>query len=208
MKPEHSQSVFLYMTKYIIFLLLGLAIFGGCSSNTSPSTNTQIDPQYSKNVSTLYGHGKEIVEDAHGNKFMSDITWKDSTGATHSLLELKGSVILLNFWTTWCTYCNEESAALSEISDSLKDQGVRVIGVSIDVGDNIFSRVQHYVNSRNIRYQIVIDPVGYTYLNYGCSATFPWSFIIDSDGYIRYIYEGFDVSATKRDYYEKIQSLL
>jgi cytochrome c-type biogenesis protein len=203
MKPDHTQSVVLYMSKYVLFLLLGMVVASGCSTDPKPSTSTHIDPQYSGNISTLYGYGSDVVNDQ-----MSDIIWKDSLGIQHSLLDLKGSVILLNFWTTWCSYCKEESATLNEIADSLKDEGVRVIGVSVDVGDDIFGKVRQFVSTNNMKYQIVIDPVGYTYLNYGCRSSFPWSFIIDRNGVIKYIYNGFDPSDTKRDFYEKIGSLM
>jgi len=55
-----------------------------------------------------------------------------ATGDPVSLQDLQGDVVLLNTWATWCTPCKEEMPWLQALSDRYADQGLQVVGVSID----------------------------------------------------------------------------
>ncbi len=61
-----------------------------------------------------------------------DLTLKDMHGADVRLADYKGKVIILNFWATWCGPCQTEIPDLVETYAEYKDQGVVVLGVSID----------------------------------------------------------------------------
>ena len=171
-----------------IFTFFGLIAitFYGCSSNDI----TPVAPIYQNNISTLYGNGGKITTDSVGNKVASDIQWKDSTGVLHSLKELKGSVVVLNFWATWCVYCNQEMPELIEISNEMKSKGVQVIGVSVDRSSSVFDLVKNYVVSKGIGFQIILDPSSTTYLNYGGDGSIPWTFVIDRQGHIAHTFIG------------------
>lgn len=66
-----------------------------------------------------------------------DWTLKDPAGKDHSLKELKGSVVVMDFWATWCGPCKQVMPAVQKIHEKYKDnKNVRVYGVSInDNGD-------------------------------------------------------------------------
>ena len=61
-----------------------------------------------------------------------DFTLKDMNGAEVRLADLKGKVVLLNFWATWCGPCRLEIPWFVELQEKYKDQGFRVVGISVD----------------------------------------------------------------------------
>ena len=189
-------------------ILFAASLCVGCapSPNDSTSANTSIDSAYHNNISTLYGYGGKVSKDSSGQEFASNIIWRDSNGVERSLTDLKGKVIVLNFWATWCTYCDQEMPDLQSISDSLSSQGLQVVGVSVDVGNSIFNMVQTYIDVKKITFQIVIDPKAITYFNYGGSgSTLPWTYFIDRNLKIRYIFEG---EPSKLDFLKAIATIL
>jgi peroxiredoxin len=61
-----------------------------------------------------------------------DFTLKDMNGAEVKLASLKGKVVLLNFWATWCGPCLMEMPSFVKIQQDYKDKGFQAIGVSVD----------------------------------------------------------------------------
>ncbi|HYM19428.1 MAG TPA: TlpA disulfide reductase family protein [Candidatus Kapabacteria bacterium] len=195
------------MRNILFFPALIAAGILGCSPSPNDNTqlNTNIPPQFYRNISTLYGAGYPVAKDSTGFLKASDIQWKDSLGVSHSLVNLKDTIIILNFWATWCEYCTYEMPDMQAVSDSMGKYGVRVIGVSIDAGNSIFDLVKEYVKEHNISYQIVIDPKETTYLNYHGGTGIPVTFIIDRQGNISTKFIG---QTNKKDVIEYLYSIL
>ncbi len=61
-----------------------------------------------------------------------DFTLKDMNGADVRLADLKGKVVLLNFWATWCGPCRLETPWFVELQEKYRDQGFRIVGISVD----------------------------------------------------------------------------
>src|SRR5206468_617317 len=68
-----------------------------------------------------------------------DFTVKDAE-RTVSLHDLKGKVVVLNFWATWCPPCVEEMPSLVKMQQQLKDRGVEVLAVSIDADADAYHK--------------------------------------------------------------------
>src|SRR5262245_60631395 len=107
----------------VAFFLLLLLLTGCAPSATSNSDNTTVSPKYSNNISTLYGDGGKVTI-KQGVKHASDIVWKDSSGVLRHLDSLRGKIIVLNFWATWCKFCLTEMPDLEAVADSLRSQNV------------------------------------------------------------------------------------
>jgi cytochrome c biogenesis protein CcmG/thiol:disulfide interchange protein DsbE len=107
------------------------------------------------------------------------LSLKDATGAAISLPDYKGKVVLLNFWATWCHGCQLEIPWFIEYQDRYKDDGLIVIGVSMD---DDWKTVKSYVEEKKVSYPIVLGNAGFAKL-YGLGSM-PMSVLIDRDGRI------------------------
>ena len=63
---------------------------------------------------------------------LTNLSWRDAQGNLQSINEYKGKVVVLNFWATWCVSCRHEMPMLAEIQRKYADQGVVVLGGSVD----------------------------------------------------------------------------
>jgi len=70
------------------------------------------------------------------------------------LKDLRGKVILLNFWATWCPPCRKEMPDLEALYLRFKDQGFVVLAIS----DEDASKVSPFLAERNITYPVLLDP--------------------------------------------------
>lgn len=109
-------------------------------------------------------------------------------GAPIALADLKGKVVLLNIWATWCKPCREEIPALETLFQRHRAQGFEVIGVSIDAPSEA-SRLRPFVTELGASYPLWHDPddrVSSTFLALGV----PASYLIDRDGILRWRHMG------------------
>ena len=73
------------------------------------------------------------MTDAQGNKPAApDVTFKDLDGERRPLSSLKGKVVVVNFWATWCDPCREEIPWLIEFQQKYADKGFTLVGVAMD----------------------------------------------------------------------------
>lgn len=109
-----------------------------------------------------------------------DFTVQDSD-RTVVLDKFRGQIVVLNFWATWCPPCVEEMPSLVEMQRRMKNKGVTVVAVSIDVDENAYRGFlkQHGVDLLTVR-----DPAEKTPALYGTHG-WPETFIIDRNGVIR-----------------------
>lgn len=106
------------------------------------------------------------------------------TGDSVSLAELRGKVVLLNAWATWCGPCRQEIPELRAIHDTYKDRGLQLVGVSVDA-DGSDAAIREFVREFKMDYTIWRDP------GEAVTATFkmpglPGTFLIDRQGVLRW----------------------
>jgi cytochrome c biogenesis protein CcmG, thiol:disulfide interchange protein DsbE len=109
-----------------------------------------------------------------------DFTVQDSDRKV-TLSQLRGDVVVLNFWATWCPPCVEELPSLMSMQARMKEKGVIVLAVSIDVDADDYHR---FLKERNVNLLTVRDPEQKSSALYG---TFGWpeTYIIDRKGVLR-----------------------
>jgi cytochrome c biogenesis protein CcmG/thiol:disulfide interchange protein DsbE len=127
---------------------------------------------------------------------------KDAAGATATLADYEGKVLLLNFWATWCGPCKAEIPWFQEFDKKYKDRGFSVLGVSLD--SDGWESVRPYIKERNITYRIVIGDDAVSSI-YGGVGSLPTTFMIDREGKIAVIHTGLESKAT---YQKEIETLL
>jgi len=74
------------------------------------------------------------------SKDAPDFTLTDLDGNLISLSEMKGEVVFLNFWATWCTPCKKEFPYFNEAFETYKEKGVNIVGISIDRSEKIVKK--------------------------------------------------------------------
>lgn len=109
-----------------------------------------------------------------------DFTVRDSD-RTVTLSQLKGQVVVLNFWATYCAPCVEEIPSLVQMQQRMKPKGVTVLAVSIDVDESTYRR---FLRDHNVNLLSVRDPDQKSNSLYGTSKI-PETYIIDRNGVTR-----------------------
>jgi cytochrome c biogenesis protein CcmG/thiol:disulfide interchange protein DsbE len=109
-----------------------------------------------------------------------DFTVRDSDRAV-TLHDFKGKIVVLNFWATWCPPCVEEMPSLVQLQAKLKNQGVEVVGVSVDVDGDAY---HHFLQEHKVDLLTVRDPDQKSNTLYG-TFRYPETYIIDRNGMIR-----------------------
>lgn len=127
-------------------------------------------------VSGLLLSQETILEDA------PDFTLTDLDGNTISLSEMKGEVIFLNFWATWCTPCKKEFPYFNEAYESHKDSGVKIVGISIDRSEKI---VKKFLQKTELVFPIAMGERAFL-SDYGVGRAVPVTIIIDKKGKLRH----------------------
>jgi thiol-disulfide isomerase/thioredoxin len=102
-------------------------------------------------------------------------------GTSFSLDDAKGQVVVINFWATWCPPCRQEMPALDRYYQKHKDQGLRVIAVSLDEASDE-SKVSEVMQAFGFDAALVKNA---HYHGYGRIWRLPLTFVIDRNGILR-----------------------
>ena len=84
----------------------------------------------------------------------ADFTLADLQGVKHTLKDLRGKVVLVNFWATWCPPCRKELPDLETLSTRFKDQGLVILAIS----DEDAGKVKPFIAARNLQFPVLLDP--------------------------------------------------
>jgi thiol-disulfide isomerase/thioredoxin len=122
-----------------------------------------------------------------------DFTLRDLQGKETSLRDLRGQVVLLNFWATWCGPCREEMPIIQE---RYNDGGFALLAINFDESKEI---VQWFIDELGIDIPVLLDPGGRVQELYRLRG-YPTSFFLDPDGVIRFIHIG-EMTASDLDNY-------
>jgi peroxiredoxin len=107
----------------------------------------------------------------------ADFTLTDLEGKTWSLQGLRGKVVLVNFWATWCPPCRKEMPDLDMLYQQFKDQGFLILAIS----DEDISKVQPFIVQQHTTYPILLDPGRKVHELFQISGI-PKSFVYNRDG--------------------------
>jgi peroxiredoxin len=121
-----------------------------------------------------------------------DFTTKDVDGKTFRLSDHIGkSVILIDFWATWCEPCVAEMPHLQGLYDRNKGEGFVVVGVSMDGPDSI-AMVPSFVKRNGLTFPVVLDEDSRIASMYNPRKSAPLSVLIDRSGRIVVVREGYN----------------
>lgn len=109
-------------------------------------------------------------------------------GEEISLESLRGDVVLLNLWATWCTPCRMETPYLQSVFEEYDEQGFEIVGISMDTGDAA-DDVAMFVDEYAVTYTILHDPQMRGMELYQVLGL-PATFLIDREGVLRWMRYG------------------
>lgn len=95
----------------------------------------------------------DLAEDKKAiNADLSAIKFKDVNGNVLNLADLKGKIIFLNFWATWCPPCLAEMPSINKFYEQYKNDP-EVVFLMIDA-DSDFAKAQNYLNRKNYKFKV------------------------------------------------------
>ena len=124
---------------------------------------------------------------ASGNSALPSFHLATLDGRSISTGELRGHVVLVNFWATWCPPCRLEMPGFQAVYDRKKADGFVVLGISTDAGGP--DAVRGFLAERAITYPVAMASGGVAQRLGGVNLL-PTSFLIDRQGRIRYEVRG------------------
>lgn len=109
-----------------------------------------------------------------------DFSLRALDGSERSLSELRGRVVFVNFWATWCGPCEEEAPSLDRLYRQLEQQDFEILAVSIDT-EAARGRVREFGEEHKLSFPILLDPEQHAYTSYKASGV-PETFLVGPDG--------------------------
>jgi len=117
---------------------------------------------------------------------------------------LKGKVVLLDFWASWCPPCRRSFPAMQELHKRYGGQGLAVVAVSVDEKREAMER---FLKSMDASFATVRDADQKLVVAVDV-ATMPTSFVIDRRGKVRFVHNGYFGDATVGEYRQQVELLL
>lgn len=168
-------------TKGIKVILVGALAMGliltGCSTKTEEAvatTDTAVTGT-EENPESLNTEGDEGI--THPYELAPELNLVDLSGNAVNLSDYKGKYVMVNFWATWCKYCDQEMPDLMAFQEKYKDE-LKVIAIDVKEDQKT---VEAYVKEKGIDLTIAMDESGKVAEAYYVNS-FPTTFFIDRAG--------------------------
>jgi peroxiredoxin len=148
----------------------------------------------------LAGCSQSSTSSSEASAPAADFALPDPSGRTVRLSDYKGTVVLLDFWATWCGPCVAEVPDLNKIQSDLGGADFTILGVAIE--DASMTDVREFVAQHKVVYPVAyaeMRPAGYKIRG------LPTAYLIDAEGRIRKSYLG---PKEPKELREQIQKLL
>lgn len=155
---------------------------------TKPEQFAWAPPAGARDVATVQaGEGNEAALAMLG-KPAPDFTLKDLAGKDVKFADLKGNVLVLDFWATWCPPCVEAMPSLDRLAGEMKDRGVKVLAIDADEEKEL---VQGFINSRNLNnLTVLLDPERKVANQFMAADILPTTMVVGKDGVVRKVIIG------------------
>ena len=136
-------------------------------------------------------------------KAAPDFALKNADGQNVRLTDLRGDVVMINFWATWCGPCREEMPLLDEMHARYSRVGFSLLGVNIDDDPR---RAEEMIDALGVTFPVVFDADKKVSEQYDVSAM-PVTILLDREGVVRYVHKGYKPGYEDK-YLEQVRELL
>lgn len=172
--------------RVLVGILLLAAIVAGLyylDSAGKAGQQTGEKPRQESGVKSGQAAGKSQDQSSPGAVAAPDFTLADMDGRVVRMSDQRGKKVLINFWTTWCTYCREEMPLLQKFYEQNRDKKWQVLTVNITSSEKGVSAVRSYLKANNYTFPVLLDEKGSVSALYGIRSI-PASFILNEKGEI------------------------
>ena len=152
--------------KFIVFIF---CIFSAILPNNTPYTSENDSFQNEPEYIPIYDFSLNMLN--------------DTTNSQIKLSDFKGSVVLLNFWATWCGPCIVEIPEFNNLYKKYKDKGFEILGVSVS---DTKKQLEKFQTKFDVDYKILYSSpeiMNQVNMNYGVNSV-PLSYLINRDSYV------------------------
>jgi peroxiredoxin len=132
-----------------------------------------------------------------------DFTLPSRSGDTVSLADLRGQVVMINFWASWCGPCRQEMPLLDQMHKRYSSLGFTLLGVNVEENTNDAER---WLEEVPVSFPVLFDRESKVSKLYQVSAM-PSTVFIDRHGNIRYLHKGYK-PGDESEYLNQIRALL
>lgn len=132
-----------------------------------------------------------------------DFTLKSASGENIKLSELRGQVVMINFWASWCGPCRQEMPLLDELHARYSPMGFTLLGVNVEKDS---SKARALLKDLPVEFPILFDQKNQVSKDYDVVAM-PSTVLVDRDGNIRYIHRGYK-PGDENAYQDMIRSVI
>lgn len=132
-----------------------------------------------------------------------NFTLKSHSGKNIKLSELRGEVVMLNFWASWCGPCRKEMPLLEKIHKKYKRLGFTLLGINVEENTR---DAKNYLKDVKVTFPILFDRTQKTSKLYDVRAM-PTTVLIDRNGNKRFLHKGYK-PGYENDYKKQIKKLL
>jgi thiol-disulfide isomerase/thioredoxin len=155
-------------------VIAGVLAVGGCGGGATASSGTS-------NVANQVG---AVTFKAGSRPAAPAFSGTTLTGASFSFAADKGSVVVINWWGSWCSDCRQEAPALTALAKKYQVKGVKFLG--IDIADSA-ANAEAYMHTFGITYPSLNDPGDTIALDFRATVptqAVPFTLVIDRRGHI------------------------
>ena len=131
-------------------------------------------------------HSAGTLQPVEPDRTGLDFNLPDLKGASHTLTEYRGKVVVVNFWASWCPPCIQEMPSMQRLHNKLAGEAFEMLPVN--VGEKKY-RVWKFVKLVNFTVPVLLDTDSETFNAWDVSVL-PTSFLLDKQGHFRYRVQG------------------
>ena len=188
--PFSGRQLLLAAAAIAIVAIVGVAI-------TTPLGNTSIGPSLVNPQATPFIIGDAPAQGLRAGETAPELATALLDGTEYQLTDLdgrpirldamRGKVVWLNFWASWCPPCQQETPVLRALDAKYRDRGLAIVGVSVQ--ETTPTDVGAYADRYQLEYTIGFDGSGHILRTYRVFAL-PTQFFIDTNGVIQLVLNG------------------
>jgi len=142
-------------------------------------------------------HAKAISGEA------PDFTLKSNSGKNIKLSELRGQVVLINFWASWCGPCRQEMPLLNALHNKYAPLGFTVLGVNVEENSD---DARGFLLNFPVDFPVLLDNKNNVSKQYNVIAM-PTTVVVDRDGNMRFLHQGYK-SGDEKEYRKMVKKLI